>query len=218
MAKLEWDKTGERLYDTGVDRGVLYVMDQAGVYGAGVAWNGLTTVTESPSGAESNKQYADNMVYLNLLSAEDFGGTIEALTFPNEFGVCDGSADIAAGVSASQQPRRVFGFSYRTKIGNDINSELGYKIHLVYQALAAPSEQEHATINDSPEPLTFSWEFSTTPVPVTGFKPTSHLTINSTKTTTAKMASLEDLLYGTASVAAKLPTPAEVITLMGPVV
>ena len=174
MSKLVWDKTGERLYETGVDHGVLYPIQAGGLYNKGVAWNGLTAVTESPSGAEASPIYADNIKYLNLMSAEEFGATIEAYTYPDEFAECDGSAEIATGVTIGQQARKVFGLSYRTVIGNDVDSnDYGYKLHLIYGALAAPSEKGYTTINDSPEAITFSWEVSTTPVNVTGFKPTA---------------------------------------------
>lgn len=214
--KLVWDKTGERYYETGTDRGVLYVTDGEGKYGTGVAWNGLTAVTESPSGAEASPLYADNIKYLNLISKEDFGATIEAYTYPDEFAACDGSAEIATGVTIGQQKRSTFGFAYRTRLGNDIDGDdYGYKIHLVYGALATPSEKSYATVNDSPEAITFSWEISTTPVEVTGFKPTAHLEINSTKVPAEKLAELEDLLYGTADKEASLPLPDEIIALVG---
>lgn len=214
MPKIVWDQSGERFYETGVDHGVLYVMEATG-YGDGVAWNGLTSVTESPSGAEPNPLYADNIKYLNLISAEEFGGSIEAYTYPEEFGVCDGSAEIAEGVAVGQQSRKPFGLSYRTKIGNDtVGQDFGYKLHLVYGAQAAPSEKAYNTVNESPEAVTFSWEFSTTPVEVPGFKPSAILTVDSTKTTAAKMQALENVLYGTATIEAKLPLPAEVLTLM----
>lgn len=214
MTQLMWDKTGARLYETGVDRGVLFVMDLLGNYGRGVAWNGLTSVAESPSGAESNKQYADNQVYLNLLSSEEFSGTIEAFTYPDEFGICDGTAEPYAGVSVSQQTRRGFGFAWRTLIGNDIlGPDFGYKIHLAYAAMAAPSEKSNTTINDSPEAMTLSWEFSTTPVDVPGLKRSAHIVINSTKCTAAQLKQLEDMLYGTAGSDAKFPSPEEVFAI-----
>lgn len=213
MAVLEWDKVGERFYETGVDRGVLYIPNVAGEYTNGYAWNGLTTVTESPSGAEATAIYADNIKYLNLVSAEEFGATVEAYTYPPEFAQCDGSAAIAVGVYAAQQPRKTFGLSYRTRVGNDqLAAEYGYKIHLVYGALAAPSERAFATINDTPEAITFSWELTTSPVSVgSGFKPTASLVIDSTKVTAAQLKALEDILYGTASLNPRLPLPAEVI-------
>lgn len=215
MAKLIWDKTGERLYETGVNKGVLYVQDETGAYPKGVAWNGLTAVTESPSGAESTPLYADNIKYLNLMSAEEFGATIEAYMYPDEFGACNGEAELAGGVSIGQQARKTFGMSYVTKVGNDINSELGYKIHIIYGASAAPSEKAYATVNDSPEAITFSWEVTTTPVEVTGFKPTATLTIDSTKVDAEKLAALEAVLYGSESEEAKLPLPNEVLALVG---
>lgn len=229
MARLQWGQVGEKTYEAGVDRGVLYTPNDAGLYVTGVAWNGLTTVTQSPSGAESNKQYADNGVYLNLQSAEEFGGTVEALTYPDEFGVHDGTAEPVDGVYLGQQGRRSFGFAYRTLKGNDVAGDaFGYKLNLIYSALASPSEKAHATVNDSPEPVTFSWEFSTTPVPVgtvggKEYKPTSIVTVDSTKVTAAKLAALEAVLYGkdattgdtpTPAVAPRLPTPAEVIALL----
>lgn len=215
MTQLTWDNVGERTYETGVDRGVLYLPDNTGAYIEGYAWNGLTTVTESPSGAESNKQYADNIVYLHLLSAEEFGCTIEAFTYPDEFGQCDGTAEPQPGVYLGQQGRRSFGFSYRTKVGNDLNADAGYKLHLVYGALAAPSEKAYSTVNDSPEAITFSWEVSTTPVPVEGFKPTALITIDSTKVDPARLTELETILYGTEDDDPRLPSPAEVLDLIG---
>lgn len=215
MAMLTWDDTGKKIYETGVDHGVVYPIQEGGVYSKGVAWNGLTNVTESPSGAESNKIYADNIVYANLISAEEFGGTIEAYTYPDEFAACDGSAEIAKGVVAGQQKRSVFGLCYRTKIGNDVDGEdHGYKLHLIYGALASPSEKSFATVNDSPEAITFSWEFTTTPVNVTGFKPTSYICIDSTKCDKTKLAELEKKLYGDESGEAQLPLPDAVINLM----
>ena len=214
MSKLVWDKTGERLYETGVKQGVLYPMDEKGAYPKGVPWNGLTNVTESPSGAEATALYADDIKYLNLMSNEEFGGTIEAYTYPDEFAECDGSASIATGVYIGQQPRKTFGFCYRTTLGNDVESNAhGYKLHLVYGALASPSEKAYSTINDNPEAVTFSWEFSTTPVNVTGFKPTACLTIDSTKVSAEKLAALEKILYGDdadESAVARLPLPDEV--------
>lgn len=215
MPKLVWDKTGERLYETGVKQGVLYPIDNKGTYPKGVAWNGLTNVTESPSGAEATALYADDIKYLNLISTEEFGGTIEAYTYPDEFAECDGSASLAAGVYIGQQPRKTFGFSYRTTLGNDVdNNNYGYKLHLVYGALASPSEKAYATINDSPEAITFSWEFSTTPVNVTGFKPTACITIDSTKVDPQKLAALEAILYGGDEAEARLPLPDEVAQII----
>lgn len=215
MPKIVWDNTGERLYETGVRNGVLYPIQTDGTYSKGVAWNGLISVTESPSGAEATPLYADDIKYLNLISAEEYGSTIEAYTYPDEFAECDGSASIATGVNIGQQPRKTFGMCYRTVVGNDVeNDNYGYKLHLVYGALAAPSEKAFSTINDSPEAITFSWEVSTTPVNVTGFKPTASLTIDSTKVDDAKLASLEAILYGSESEDARLPLPDEIATLM----
>ena len=212
--KLVWDKSGERFYETGVNKGVLYTQE-AGVYSKGVAWNGLTAVTESPSGAEATPLYADNIKYLNLMSAEEFGATIEAYTYPAEFAACNGEAELAAGIAIGQQTRKVFGMSYQTKIGNDTEStDHGYKIHLIYGALAAPSEKAYATINDSPEAITFSWEVTTTPVEVDGFKPTATLVIDSTKVDAEKLAALEAVLYGSESEEAKLPLPNEVLAIV----
>jgi hypothetical protein len=214
MAKLVWDQTGERLYETGVKQGVLYVQEN-GAYPKGVAWNGLTAVTESPSGAEATPLYADDIKYLNLMSAEEFGATIEAFMYPDEFMACDGSASLAEGVYIGQQPRKPFGMCYRTVLGNDTENEAhGYKLHLIYGALAAPSEKAYATINDSPEAITFSWEVTTTPVNVTGHKPTASLTIDSTKVDAEKLAALEAVLYGSESVEAKLPLPDEVLAII----
>nr|DAQ20072.1 MAG TPA: tail tube protein [Caudoviricetes sp.] len=219
MSKIVWDKTGERLYETGVRNGVLYPMGENGNYPAGVAWNGLTAVTESPSGAEATPLYADDIKYLNLMSAEEFGATIEAYTYPEEFAECDGSASLADGVTIGQQPRKTFGMSYKTVVGNDVaGSSHGYKIHLIYGAMAAPSEKAYATINDSPEAITFSWEVTTTPVNVTGFKPTASLVIDSTKVNAEKLASLEEILYGKDAsteggedgTTARLPLPDEI--------
>lgn len=216
MSRLVWDQTGERLYETGVKQGVLYVQDKSGTYPKGVAWNGLTAVTESPSGAEATPLYADDIKYLNLMSTEELGGTIEAYTYPDEFAECDGSASIATGVFIGQQPRKTFGMAYTTTLGNDVDSNAhGYKLHLIYGALAAPSEKAYATINDSPEAITFSWEFSTTPVNVAGFKPTANIVIDSTKATPEKLAALEKILYGDAQTEARLPLPDEVATIMG---
>lgn len=211
MARLTWDQIGERTYETGIDQGVLYLADDAGAYTKGYAWNGLVSITESPTGAESSPQYADNIKYLNLVSAEEFGFTIEAFTYPEEFGVCDGTAMPETGIVIGQQNRKPFGLSYRTKLGNDTKGDdYGYKIHLVYGCLAAPSEKAYSTVNDSPEAITFSWEVDTTPVPVTGFKPTSLIVINSATADEAKLKTLEDMIYG-ASGEPKLPTPDEVL-------
>ena len=215
MSKIVWDQTGERLYETGVKRGVLYVQDSGGTYPKGVPWNGLTAVTESPSGAEATPLYADDIKYLNLISTEDLGGTIEAYTYPDEFAECDGSASIATGVYIGQQSRKTFGMCYTTTVGNDVDSNAhGYKLHLIYGALASPSEKAYSTINDSPEATTFSWEFSTTPVNVTGFKPTANVVIDSTKATPEKLAALEKILYGDAEVEPRLPLPNEVAQVM----
>lgn len=215
MAKLSWDDIGERLYETGVKNGVLYPVDDAGAYPKGVAWNGLTAVTESPSGAESNPLYADDIKYLDLRSVEEFGGTIEAYMYPDEFAECDGSASLATGVSIGQQKRRAFGLCYRTTLGNDVKGDdYGYKLHIVYGATASPSERAYATINDSPEAITMSWEFTTTPVTVTGFKPASHIEIDSTKANPEKLAALEAILYGADDTEARLPLPDEIATLM----
>ena len=215
MAKLVWDQTGERLFETGVKQGVLYVQE-SGTYPKGVAWNGLTAVTESPSGAEPTPLYADDIKYLNLMSAEEFGGTIEAYMYPDEFKACNGEAELTKGVSIGQQPRKTFGLCYRTTIGNDVDgNEHGYKLHLVYGALASVSEKAYASINDSPEAMTLSFEFSTTPVNVEGHKPTSIVTIDSTKVEADKLADLEAILYGSESEEARLPLPSEIITLVG---
>ena len=214
MAKLVWDKTGERLYETGVKNGVLYPMVD-GAYPKGIVWNGLTAVTESPSGAEATALYADDIKYLNLMSAEEFGATVEAYTYPDEFAECDGSASLGTGVTIGQQPRKTFGLSYKTTLGNDVdNDNHGYKLHLIYGAMASPSEKAYSTINDSPEAITFSWELTTTPVNVTGFKPTASLTIDSTKIDPAKLASIEALLYGSESGEAKLPLPDEIAEIL----
>lgn len=216
MSKLIWDNTGERMYETGVDRGVLYPIQEGGLYTKGVVWNGLTGITESPSGAEATPLYADNIKYLNLVSAEDFGCTIEAYMYPDEFAECDGSAEIATGVYAGQQARKVFGLCYRTVLGNDVDSNNhGYKLHLIYGCLASPSEKSYTTVNDSPEAITFSWEVKSTPVNVSGFKPTAVLTIDSTKVEPSKLAKLEEALYGSESTEAKLPTPDEVVAIVG---
>lgn len=212
MTKLKWDQVGERLYETGVDHGVLYVPNDAGVYDDGVAWNGLTTVTESPSGADATPLYADNIKYLNLRAVEQFGATIEAYTYPDEFGQCDGTASPESGVSIGQQTRKHFGLCYRTRVGNDqVADDFGYKLHLVYGAAAAPSEKAYATVNDTPEAITFSWAVTTTPVEVTGFKPTALLTIDSTQVDADALADLEDALYGTSGSDPRLPLPVEVL-------
>jgi len=219
MTKLQWDQVGERLYETGVDHGVLYIPNASGAYSNGFAWNGLTTVTESPSGAETSPQYADNIKYLNLISAEEFGATIEAFTYPEEFSQCDGTALPEPGVALGQQSRKQFGLSYRTQLGNDLaGSDYGYKLHLIYGATAAPSEKAYATINDSPEAIAFSWEVTTTPVGVPGFKPTAQLVIDSTKVLPADLLELEEILYGPAvgTVQPKLPLPADVIAIFAP--
>lgn len=226
--KLVWDKTGERLYETGVDHGVLYPIQTGGVYSKGVAWNGLSAVSESPSGAEASPIYADNIKYLNLMSAEEFGATIEAYMYPDEFAECDGSVEVVPGMFAGQQSRKTFGLSYRTILGNDVdNNDYGYKLHLIYGALAAPSEKGYSAINDSPEPITLSWEISTTPVTINTvidgkkLKPTACLTFDSTKFDAKFMAKLEEILYGTEptteggndGVDARLPLPDEIIKL-----
>lgn len=212
--KLVWDQEGQKLYETGADRGVLFPYDN-GAYGAGVAWNGLINVNEAPSGAEPTALWADNRKYLELTSAEEFGFTIEAYMSPEEFDACDGSMEIAPGVYAGQQNRKSFGFSYRTLIGNDADgTDYGYKIHLVYGAKAKPSSRDNATVNDSPEAMTLSWECSTTPVDVPGGKPTAHLVFNSTKVAEGKMAALEAILYGSDSAEPKMPTINEIIELM----
>lgn len=224
MSKIVWDKTGERLYETGVKNGVLYVQNSDGSYPKGVAWNGLTAVTESPSGAEATALYADDIKYLNLMSNEEFGATIEAYMYPKEFKVCDGSAEIAKGVTIGQQARKTFGLAYRTVLGNDVDgNDHGYKLHLIYGATASPSEKGYSTINDSPEAITFSWELNTTPVSVTGFKPTASLVIDSTEVDAEKLAQLETILYGKDptsdgggdGVDPRLPLPDEVAAIFG---
>jgi hypothetical protein len=213
MTKILWDQVGERVFETGVDQGVLYI-PTGGVYDIGYAWNGLTAVTESPSGAEATPIYADNIKYLNLTSVEELGGTIEAYTYPSEFAQCDGTSIQNVGVAVGQQARKQFGLSYRTRLGNDVDGDAhGYKIHMVYGATAAPSEKAYATVNDSPEALTFSWEFSTVAVPVTGLRPTAQLTVDSTKVTLANLQALEDALYGTPGSDPRLPLPDEVIAM-----
>lgn len=215
MSKLVWDVVGERNYETGVSKGVLYPM-VSGAYPKGVAWSGLTTVTETASGAEATPLYADNIKYLNLMSVEELGGTIEAYTAPDEFGACDGTAELTTGVSIGQQPRQTFGLAYQTILGNDTeNNKHGYKIHLIYGALASPTERSYATVNDSPEAMTMSWEFSTTPVSVTGFEPTSLVVIDSTKVDAEKLAAFEAIIYGSEAQEARLPLPNEVATLLG---
>lgn len=219
--RMKWDQIGERLYETGLDHGVLFPMNDDGNYAAGVPWNGLSAVNEAPSGGEPTAVWADNMKYLNLLSAEDFGATVEAFTYPPEFAACDGDVEVAPGVTIGQQDRKMFGMSYRTLIGNDVSKQAyGYKIHLVYGGQVSPSEKNHETLNDSPEPSPMSWELSTTPVEVPGFKATAHMVIDSTKTSKEKMALIEDIIYGkdaadgSEAVASRLPMPAEVIELM----
>lgn len=222
--KLVWDKTGEHFYETGVKNGVLYPMSASGTYPKGVAWNGLTAITESPSGAEATALYADDIKYLNLMSNEEFSATVEAYTYPDEFAECDGSASLAEGVYIGQQARKTFGLCYRTTLGNDAKGDdYGYKLHIIYGAMASPSEKAYSTINDSPDAITFSWELSTTPVAVANFKPTASLTIDSTKVDTAKLTALEEILYGkdgtgeghtTGAVDPRLPLPDEIATLM----
>lgn len=215
MSKLVWDQSGKRLYETGVDHGVLYPIQTGGVYSKGVAWNGLTAVTESPSGADVNDIYADNMKYLGLVGAEKFGATVEAYTYPDEFAECDGSVELVKGATIGQQNRKVFGMVYRTVIGNDVDgNEHGYKLHLIYGATAAPSKKAYNTINEDPEAITFSWELSTTPVNVTGHKPTASLTIDSTKADPTKLAELEKILFGDTETEPRLPLPDEIAQLL----
>ena len=223
MAKIVWDETGKRFYETGVKQGVLYPQAAGGTYPSGVAWNGLTAVTESPSGAEATPLYADDIKYLNLISAEEFGATIEAYTYPDAFAQCDGSASIATGVLIGQQTRKAFGLAYKTVLGNDTDGDAhGYKLHIIYGANASPSEKNYATINDNPEAITFSWELSTTPVSVNNFKPTASITIDSTKADAQKIKALEEILYGknptsengNDGVNPRLPLPNEIATLM----
>ena len=210
MAVLKWDQTGEKLYETGVQKGVLYPMDGA-VYGKGVAWNGLTAVNETPSGAESTKLYADDIKYLDIRSAEEFGATIEAYSSPDEFDACDGTAELADGVNIGQQNRKGFGFCYRSTIGNDTEyNNYGSKLHIIYGLTAAPSERSYSSVNDSPETATLSWEVSSTPVSVAGFKPTSIVTINSKKINPEALKEIEDALYGTESVEPKILLPDEI--------
>ena len=214
MARLEWDKVGERTYETGTDHGVLYVAVN-GTYPKGVAWNGLTGVDENPSGAEASAQYADNIKYLELRSNEEFGATVTAFTYPDEFEECDGSAEPVPGMYIGQQKRKVFGMTYRTKLGNDTDGdEHGYILHLVYGGTASPSQRSYRTVNDSPEPIEFSWEVSTTPVQIKGYKPVAHVRINSTKADETKLKALEDILYGTDELEPRLPLPDEVKTLL----
>lgn len=218
MAVITWDETGKRFYETGVDHGVLYPISESGKYTPGVAWNGLTALTETPEGAEIEDLYADNIKYLSLLSAETFGGTIEAYTYPDEFMECDGSKELAAGVVAYQQTRKTFGLCYRTVLGNDVDgNDKGYKLHLIYGCKASVSERAYSTINDSPEAITFSWEFKSTPVTIAkdGFKPTSCIIIDSTKVAKEKMTLLENKLYGDVSTDAELPLPDEVLSIIG---
>lgn len=215
MSRIEWDKAGEKFYETGVDRGVLYPQNSDGTYANGVGWNGLTAVNQSPSGGDANDLYADNIKYLSLRAAEDYGATIEAYTYPDEFMECDGSKEVATGVFAGQQARKPFGFSYRTLIGNDTELDShGYKIHIVYNATVSPSEKSYGTVNDSPDAINFSWEATTTPVTVgEGYKPTAHLEIDSTKADPTALGELEDLLYGTVGAEPTLPSPAQVLAL-----
>lgn len=217
MTRLTWDQPGDRLYETGVDHGVLYIPNGSGIYDNGVVWNGLTGVTESPSGGESSKQYADNMNYLNLMSAEEFGGTIEALTYPSEFEIFDGSASPIGGLSIGQQGRKAFGFCYRTLLGNDLEgSDLGYKLHLVYGVQVQPTEKAYSTKNESPEPTTFSWSFTTTPLPVVGYKPVSSITIDSTLVDPLVLMDLEEILFGTETTNPRLPSPQEIFEFFVP--
>lgn len=217
---IKWDLTGKKIYETGVDHAVLYPQSALGTYPEGVAWNGIISITQSPSGAEANPQYADNIKYLNLMSIEEFGGTIEAFTYPEEFSECDGSAELEVGIMIGQQPRKTFGLCYRTIIGNDtLGESYGYKLHFVYGALASPSERQNQSINESPEGTTMSWDFTTTPVPVAGFKPTAYVVVDSTKVNALDLAALEAILYGTTGspdIAGRLPLPDELATLMAP--
>lgn len=218
MSKIVWDAIGDHIFETGVRNGVLYLKDAQGAYNTGVAWNGLTSVSESPEGAEPTDLYADDIKYLSLMSAENFKATIEAYTYPVEFEECDGSATIAKGVVIGQQSRKPFGLCYRTSIGNDTDgNEHGYKLHIVYGCQASPSEKQYSTINDSPDAVTFSWEVSTTPVNVNGKKPTATLTIDSTKADKSKLTALEAILYGSEQDEPRLPLPDEIVTLMGTV-
>ena len=213
--RLKWDQTGEKTYETGVSNGVLYPQKSDGSYDHGVAWNGLSSVNESPSGAEPTKIYADNIAYLTLISAEEFGATVEAYTYPDEFAECDGSAEVADGVTVGQQDRKPFGMAYKTIVGNDTEKNAhGYKLHVIYGATAAPSEKSYSTVNDSPEAATLSWELTTTPVEVADYKPTASITIDSTKADKEKLKALEDILFGSEESEARLPLPDEIITLM----
>lgn len=215
MSRIVWDQTGDRRYETGVKNCVLYPLDASGTYSNGVAWNGITSVAESPSGADANDFYADDMKYLTLRGAETFGGTIEAYTFPDEWAICDGSAELVPGVMLGQQARKPFGLCYRTVVGNDVaNDAFGYKLHIVYNSTASPSERSYETINDSPEPINFSWEFTSTPINVTGHKAVSCITIDSTKVAADKMEALKDVLYGTENADPRLPLPDELATLL----
>lgn len=217
MAKLEWDKVGEHFYETGVDHAVLYLRDTSGKYTKGYAWSGVTSISESPSGAEASAQYADNQKYLTLISAEEFGMTIEAFTYPTEFDECNGEVEAAEGVRIGQQKRSTFGLSYRTKVGNDVDGQdKHYKLHLVYGCTAAPSERAYATVNESPEAMTFSWEISTNPENVSGQKPTSLITIDSREANPEKLQQLETMLYGGDDTEPQLPSPDEVVALFGP--
>lgn len=220
MQLIKWDESGKKFYETGVDHAVLYPQISDGTYPKGVAWNGIISITQSPSGAESNPQYADNIKYLNLLSLEEFGGSIEAFTYPEEFAVCDGTAELEVGIMVGQQARKPFGLCYRTILGNDtLGESYGYKLHFIYGALASPSERQNQTINESPEALALSWDFTTTPVPVTGFKPTAYVVLDSTKVNALDLAALEAILYGakgTPDTAGRLPLPDELATLMAP--
>lgn len=217
MFKLKWDGPGERIYETGIDRGVLYPKGSGeNPYNKGVVWNGLVKVDEKSTGAESEKKYADNIEYLNLMSAEKFEPTIEAFTYPDEFAECDGSKEIADGITVGQQNRKPFGLSYRTRIGNDEESdEFGYKIHLVYGGIASPTDKSYETINETPDAITFSWDITTTPVDVPGHKPSAHVTVNSTKVAAADLKELEEILYGSETLEPRLPLPSELITLFG---
>lgn len=219
MTKLVWDETGKRIFETGIDRGVLYVMDANGAYPAGIAWNGLVSVSEAPSGAEASPFYADNIKYINLMSAEEFGATIEAFTYPEEFEQCDGSLEAGStGALIGQQARKQFGLCYRTRVGNDVDGDShGYKLHLIYGCLASPSEKAFQTVNDSPEAITFSWTIATTPVAVANFRPTSYVVVDSLRADPAKLTAFEDIIYGVTTpvpIVSRLPLPAEVITLL----
>lgn len=216
MSKLVWDQTGERIYETGVEQCALFPRDNKGAYPKGVAWNGVSNITESPSGAEATKIYANDGTYVTMMSAEELGGSIEAYTYPDEFAQCDGSVALTEGVYIGQQTRSAFGLAYKTLIGNDIvGTAFGYKLHIVYGCLASPSEKAHATVNDSPEAQTMSWEYTTTPVAVAGYKPTASVEIDSTKVDKDKLAALEAIIYGSDNVEARLPLPDEINTLMG---